>query len=110
MLSQTILLKIDISLLPTFSHVEIQRKLEQEQQLRKTAEERLLEVEKAKSTVSFDYKQVQQQLQSLQSDLRNETEKVSKARGFYVFIYEKLLNCNQTFFNALTFTRSPGRC
>lgn len=55
---------------------EIQRKLEQEQQLRKSAEERLLEVEKAKSTLSFDYKQVQTQLQSLQTELRNETEKV----------------------------------
>ena len=59
-----------------FSFAEIQRKLEQEQGLRKKAEEKLLEVEKAKSTLSFDYKQVQQQLQSLQTDLRNETEKV----------------------------------
>ena len=80
-MAQSILLK-NISLLCLFTSVEIQRKLEQEQQLRKTAEEKLLEVEKAKSTVSFDYKQVQQQLQSLQSDLRNETEKVSKAKGF----------------------------
>ena len=55
---------------------EIQRKLEQEQHQRKSAEEKLLEVEKAKSTLSFDYKQVQQQLQSLQIDLRNESEKV----------------------------------
>ena len=77
-MAQSILLK-NISLLCMFLHVEIQRKLEQEQQLRKTAEEKLLEVEKAKSTVSFDYKQVQQQLQSLQSDLRNETEKVGNS-------------------------------
>ena len=56
--------------------LEIQRKLEQEQRQRKSAEEKLLEVEKNNSTLTFDYKQVQQQLQSLQIDLRNESEKV----------------------------------
>lgn len=54
---------------------EIQRKLESEEQLRKTSEERLLEAEKVKSGYSVDIHQLKNQIQSLQTDLRNETDK-----------------------------------
>jgi hypothetical protein len=55
----------------------MQHKLEQEQQQRKMTEERLLTVEKEKSGYTVDLQQLRNQVQSLQSDLKNEADKVS---------------------------------
>ena len=57
---------------------EIQRKLEHEQMVRKNTEEKLLEVEKTKSGYSVDLQQLRNQVQSLQTELRNEGEKVEQ--------------------------------
>ncbi|XP_060563759.1 rho-associated protein kinase 2-like isoform X3 [Ruditapes philippinarum] len=54
---------------------DMQHKLEQEQQQRKMTEERLLTVEKEKSGYSVDLQQLRNQVQSLQSELKNEADK-----------------------------------
>lgn len=54
---------------------DIQLKLEQEKAARQAAENRLLEVEKFKSELSVDIKQYEQQISTLQNELRSEKEK-----------------------------------
>ncbi len=55
---------------------EIQIKLDVERRDRSSLEERLLESEKMKNELSVDMSQLQSQITSLKSDLRNENEKV----------------------------------
>ncbi len=62
--------------------VEIQIKLDIERRDRSSLEERLLEAEKRKNEMSVDMSQLQSQITSLKSDLRNENEKVSTVHIF----------------------------
>lgn len=55
---------------------DMQHKLEIEQKQRKIAEERCLTVEKEKSGMTVDLQQFKNQVTSLQTELRNESEKV----------------------------------
>ena len=73
---------------------DMQHKLEQEQQQRKVTEERLLNVEKEKSGYSVDLQQLRNQVQNLQSELRNEGEKVSKYNLTFLSNYVKLNTVN----------------
>lgn len=77
---------------PLFSS-DMQRKLEEEQQQRKVTEERLLNVEKEKTGYSVDLEQLRNQVQSLQTELRSEADKVFV--GFYpsefLFTFTSLL-------------------
>ena len=74
---------------------EMQRNMEQEQKLRKVTEERMFAMEKEKSGISVDLQQLRHQISSLQTELRNENDKVL----LYELLYEQKKSKNMCNFN-----------
>ena len=74
---------------------EMQRNMEQEQKLRKVTEERMFAMEKEKSGISVDLQQLRHQISSLQTELRNENDKVL----LYELLYEQKKGKNMCNFN-----------